>query len=195
MNINGIVGNNALTYQNIASGNNVGKSFSDVMNGVANSQTQQLTIHKSAEGDADKSIGTWLNPNAGRSITVYEPQNFDAANPVYKVKVWDSEDKLIEEREVDINSVNPNHADFYDLYALSVYGEKSGKCPDAVARFAMMHAKREIEQTAQHGSYALDIIENWLDILKDYIGQQYKDGNLQGYMNAKRYYEFLEGSK
>ena len=34
MNINGIVGNNALTYQNIASGNNVGKSFSDVMNGV-----------------------------------------------------------------------------------------------------------------------------------------------------------------
>lgn len=195
MNIGAIAGNSGYNYQSKISNNNAGKSFSSTIDSATNAQTPHLVLHKSAEGDADKSVGSWVNPNAGRSITVYEPQDFDPTNPVYKMKIWDSEDNLLEEREVDINSIDPSHADSYDLYALSVYGEKSGKCPDAVARFTMMHAKQEIEQTAQHGSYSLDTMENWMDILKDFMRQQYEVGNLQGYMNAKRYYEFLEGSK
>ena len=191
MNVGGISGSNGFYYQNKVSNNNVGKSFNEAINGAAGSQTPHLTLHKSAEGDAEKSIGSWANPNAGRSITIYEPQDFDPANPIYKMKIWDSEDNLIEERELDINSIDPRHADSYDMYALSVYGEHSGKCPDAVSRFTMMHAKQEIEQTAVRGSYALETVENWMNILKDFMRQQYEAGNMQGYINAGRYYDFL----
>lgn len=82
------------------------------------------------------------------------------------------DNNLIEERSIDINSINPNYADSYEMYALSAYGEKSGKCPDAVARFTMMHAKQEIEQTAKHGSYSLDTKEDWIGILNEILKEQ-----------------------
>ena len=188
----GNIGNayGAYNYTNKVQNNN-GKSFGAAIGNVTEMPSPNLTLHMSKEGDAEKSVGSWTNPNAGRSITLYQPQDYDPAHPVYKMKVWDMDDNLLEERSIDINSIDPNNADSYEMYALAVYGEKSGKCPDAVARFTMMHAKQEIEQTAQYGSYSLDTMENWLDILKDFMCQQYEVGNLQGYMNAKQYYEFL----
>ena len=191
MNIGAIAGNSGYNYQSKISNNNAGKSFSSTIDSATNAQTPHLVLHKSAEGDADKSVGSWVNPNAGRSITVYEPQDFDPTNPVYKMKIWDSDDNLLEEREVDINSIDPSHADSYDLYALSVYGEKSGKCPDAVARFTMMHAKQEAEQRAQTGSYSLDIQEKWLDILNNFMKEQLDMGFMDGYLKNKAYLDFL----
>ena len=188
----GNIGNayGAYNYKNKVQ-NNTGKAFGTAIGNVTEMPSQNLTLHMSKEGDAEKSIGSWANANTGQSITIYQPQDYDPANPVYKMKIWDKDDNLIEERNIDINSINPNNADSYEMYALSVYGEKSGKCPDAVARFTMMHAKQEAEQTAQHGAYSLDTIENWLEILKDFMKQQYEVGNIQGYMNAKKYYDFL----
>lgn len=171
--------------------NNNGKSFGAAIGNVTEMPSPNLTLHMSKEGDAEKSVGSWANPNAGRSITLYQPQDYDPANPVYKMKVWDMDDNLLEERSIDINSIDPNNADSYEMYALSVYGEKSGKCPDAVARFTMMHAKQEIEQTAQHGSYALVTKEDWIGILNDILKEQYDMGFMDGYLKNKTYFDFL----
>lgn len=171
--------------------NNSGKSFGAAIGNVTDMSSPNLTLHMSKEGDAEKSVGSWANPNAGRSITLYQPQDYDPANPVYKMKVWDMDDNLLEERFIDINSIDPNNADSYEMYALSVYGEKSGKCPDAVARFTMMHAKQEIEQTAQYGSYSLDTREDWIGILNDILKEQLDMGFMDGYLKNKAYLDFL----
>lgn len=171
--------------------NNSGKSFGAAIGNVTDMPSPNLTLHMSKEGDVEKSVGAWANPNAGRSITLYQPQDYDPANPVYKMKVWDMDDNLLEERFIDINSIDPNNADSYEMYALSVYGEKSGKCPDAVSRFTMMHAKQEIEQTAQHGSYSLDTKEDWIGILNDILKEQYDMGFMDGYLKNKAYMNFL----
>ena len=175
--------------------NNSDKSFGTAIGNVTEMPSPNLALHMSKEGDVEKSVGAWANPNAGRSITLYQPQDYDPANPVYKMKIWDMDDNLLEERNIDINSIDPNNADSYEMYALSVYGEKSGKCPDAVARFTMMHAKQEIEQTAQHGSYSLDAKEDWMGILNDILKEQLDMGFMDGYLKNKAYYEFLEGNR
>lgn len=189
----GNIGNayGAYNYTNKVKSGNGGKSFGAAIGNVTEMASPNLTLHMSKEGDAEKSVGSWANANTGQSITVYQPQDFDSANPVYKMKIWDKDDNLIEERSIDINSINPNNADSYEMYALSVYGEKSGKCPDAVARFTMMHAKQEIEQTAQYGSYSLDTKEDWMGILKDILKEQYDMGFMEGYLKNKAYLDFL----
>ncbi len=184
----------AYNYTNKVQNNN-GKSFGAAIGNVTEMPSSNLTLHMSKEGDVEKSVGSWANPNAGRSITLYQPQDFDPANPVYKMKVWDMDDNLLEERNIDINSIDPNSADSYEMYALSVYGEKSGKCPDAVARFTMMHAKQEIEHTAQYGSYSLETKEDWMGILNDILKEQLDMDFMDGYLKNKAYYEFLEGNR
>lgn len=195
MNVGGISGNNGFYYQNKVSNSNASNSFNEAINGAAGSQTPHLILHKSAEGDAEKTLGSWASARTGQSVSVCQPEDFDPANPVYKIKIWDKDDNLVEEREVDINSIDPQSADSYDMYALSVYGEKSGKNPSAVGSFIFMQSERESQQISQNGSYSFDTIENWMDILKDIIKQQYDVGNMDGYLKFKGYYEFLEGSK
>lgn len=192
MNI-GTVGNTygAYNYTNKDKNNNAKSSFGATIGNVTNMPSPNLSLHMSKEGDPEKSVGSWANPNAGRSIAIYEPQDFNPANPVYKMKIWDMDDNLLEERMIDINSIDPNSADSYEMYALSVYGEKSGKCPDAVSRFTMMHAKQEIEQTAQKGSYSLDTVENWMDILSGILKEQYEMGFMEGFLKNKAYMDFL----
>lgn len=191
MNVGGVIGNNGIFYQNKVSNNKQGQSFSSAIDNAANAQTPHLVLHKSEEGDADKSVGSWANARTGQSVTVYQPENFDPANPVYKIKIWDKDDNLIEEREVDVNSIDPQNADSYDMYALSVYGEKSGQSSNAVERFILTQAERESQQVSKTGSYSLDTIENWLDILNDIIKQQYDVGNMDGYLKFKGYLDFL----
>ena len=171
--------------------NNSCKSFGAAIGNVTDMSSPNLTLHMSKDGDTEKSVGSWANANTGQSITVYQPEDYDPANPVYKMKIWDKDDNLIEERNIDINSIDPNNADSYEMYALSVYGEKSGKCPDAVARFTMMHAKQEAEQRAQTGSYSLDIQEKWLDILNNFMKEQLDMGFMDGYLKNKAYLDFL----
>ena len=171
--------------------NNPGKLFGATIENVTEMASPNLILHRSKEGDEEKSVGSWSNPNAGRSITVYQPQDFDPSNPVYKMKIWDMDDNLIEERSIDINNIDPNTADSYEMYALSVYGEKSGKCPDAVSRFTMMHAKQEIEQTAQYGSYSLNTKEDWIGILNNMLKEQYDMGFMDGFLKNKAYLDFL----
>lgn len=195
MNIGAVGGNNVnYTYQNRVSNGNTEKSFGAAMENVQGASTH-LVLHKSQEGDADKSVGSWANARTGESIAVYEPEDFDPSSPVYKMKIWDKEDNLIEERTIDLNSVDPRNADSYEMYALSVYGEKSGSFLDSVHRFILMQAERESQIEAQKGSVNLGMKENWMDILQDIIKQQYEVGNTQGYLKFKGYFDFLSEFK
>ena len=142
--------------------NDSGKTFGATIGNVTKMPSSNLTLHMSKEADAEKSVGSWANANTGQSITIYQPQDY-----------------------------NPGNADSYEMYALSVYGEKSGKCPDAVARFTMMHAKQEAEQRAQSGSYDLGARENWSVILKNLVKEQYEIGFMEGYLKNKAYLDFL----
>lgn len=59
------------------------------------------------------------------SLTVYQPNDFDPANPVYKVKAWDK-DENVTERMVDVSKIDKKNSDYIGLTRWRTVGIK--KC-------------------------------------------------------------------
>lgn len=189
--INGM--NNGYRYQNNAKkSGNATDSFNDVLGGatVTCSSVPGLVLHMSKEGDAEKSIGSWADAISGKSITVYKPADFDENNPVYRVKIWDT-DGNVTERMVDISELDVGNCDDYDMYAYACHLSDSGEYPNAMTRFMMAHVQHQGEKMDHGGTYDLDTAKNWVDVLQHIMKQQYDVGNLSGYVAYKKFWEFL----
>ena len=117
-----------------------GGNFQNTMSEVETpSKSLQLHgLYGSTAEDGSQVVGAWADAVAGTSTTVYQPADFNPEEPVYTMKIWDSEDNLIEERTVNLNDVDVNHCDNFDMYAYSCYLSKSGKYPDAMNKFLMI---------------------------------------------------------
>lgn len=122
------------------------------------------------------------------SVTVYEPKDYDPAAPVYKVKIWDK-DGNVTDRMVDVTKVDPKNSDYIDMYAYSCYVSGKGDCPGALSSF----------MGADTGCYGPDgrtykdlfTLKNWVKAVGDMMQMQYDAGNLQGYLDYKKFYDFL----
>lgn len=144
-----------------------------------------FVLHISNEEDG-KAIGAMCG--ADHSVTVYQPKDFDAVNPVYKVKIWDKDGNATE-RMVDISKVDPKNSDFIDMFAYSSHLSATGECPSAQSSFLSSSAN-------QHGlderTYK-DLFKenNWVNALADAMQTQYAAGNFEGYLNYKPFWDFL----
>ncbi|NBI91635.1 hypothetical protein D3Z45_13920 [Lachnospiraceae bacterium] len=156
------------------------------------SESQGLILHGQETQEDGKVVTAWACATDNTSMTVYQPQDFDPANPVYKVKIWDSNGNVTE-RMVDISAVDPSNCDTIEMYAYSAYLSDSGKCPDALQKFMMAHAHHK--DRGEHGQDSLFCKENWLEIIKEVMEMQYKAGNLKGYMEYKKFLYTLEAEK
>ena len=144
-----------------------------------------FVLHISNEEDG-KAIGAMCG--ADYSVTVYKPKDFDAENPVYKVKIWDKDGNATE-RMVDISKIDPKNSDFIDMFAYSSHLSATGECPSAQSSFMSSAAN-------QHGlderTYK-DLFKenNWVNTLADAMQTQYAAGNFEGYLNYKPFWDFL----
>lgn len=193
MNINGINGSYHNPYSTSSiKGNTSGGNFSEKVGNASTYHTPSLTLYGSVDGETgDKVIGAWANARSGISSTVYKPQDFDETNPVYRVKIWDAEGNLMEERMVNISEIDPGRSDSFDMYAYACYLSDSGEYPDAMGRFMMSHAHYEGSQKDFTGENMFDKLD-WLSIIKDIMEMQYKLGNLKGYMDYKSFLDVLQ---
>lgn len=157
------------------------------------SESQGLVLHGQETEEDGKVVTAWACATENTSMTVYQPRDFDPANPVYKVKIWDANGNVTE-RMVDISKVDPSNCDAIEMYAYSAYLSDSGKCPDALQRFMMAHAHHK-DMSGKHGQDSLSCKENWLEIIKEVMEMQYKAGNLKGYMEYKKFLNTLEQEK
>lgn len=140
-----------------------------------------FTLHYFDNEDGDTALGACCN-NSG-SVTVYKPKDFDPSNPMYKVREWDSNGNMTE-RMTNVLKVDPRNADFCDMYAYSCYLTDSGAYPDAQDVF--MRAR---------GFYTNDNLSaatNWLNVIKTAMQTQYDAGNMIGYFDYKRFFDFLK---
>ncbi len=164
------------------------EKFSPVQ-GAGGGSIPALHVFDNEEGDT--TIGAWADPQAGTSVSVYQTADFDAENPVYKVKIWDK-DGNVEERMVNLAEFDPQTADTVEMYAYSCYLSKSGKYPNADMEFMMMHAMAKGNGLIEEGAKeALFDQKNWLKILSDIVRMQYDVGDMQGYLRYKGFLDFL----
>ena len=118
MNVNGIgagypaAGETRRTERNVA-----GRNFAE--QAIA-------TLHGAEEGSGDIAIGSWADVVSGSSISVCKTQDFDAANPVYKVKTWDRSGNVTEQM-VDVSKVDPENCDTAEMYAYTAHLKEGGK--------------------------------------------------------------------
>ena len=149
-----------------------------------------FVLHYFDNEEGDRSLGAACGTDY--SVTVYEPKDFDPANPVYKVKLWDK-DGNVTERMVDVTKVDPANSDFIDMYAYSCYVTQNGSCPNAESAF----------MGADMGSYGPDgrtykdlfAAKNWIKEVGDMMDMQYNAGNMQGYLFYKKFFDFLMKDK
>ena len=187
MNVGGVTTNYPIGYEaGRTQRATTDKSFANTMRKTTGTKGVGFVIHTSNEEDGI-AIGSSTNRNG--SVAVYKPNDFDPANPVYKVKVWDEAGNVTEERMVDISKVDPNHGDYVDMFAYSSHLTDSGECPGAQAAFMRACANPHGAGNV-YDSY-LDK-ENWVGIIKYAMQLQYDLGNMEGYMVYKKFGDFLE---
>ncbi len=154
-------------------------------------QTTQMAsgtfeLHISNETDGE-SIGAICGSD--HSMTVYKPKDFNPANPVYKVKVWD-QDGNITERMVDISKVDPKNSDYIDMFAYSSHLSASGEYPSALSDFTSGASNHHGPDSRSYD----DLFKNtdWISALRDAMQAQYDAHNIEGYWQYKRFLDFLE---
>ena len=148
------------------------------------SGTFELHISNDTDGEA---VGATCGSDY--SVTVYQPKDFDPSNPVYKVKVWDKEGNVTE-RMVDVSKVDTRSGDFIDMFAYTSHLSASGEYPNADSAFMGADA---IRHGADGRSYD-DLFQktDWLSVVRDAMQMQFEAKNLEGYMEYKRFLDFLE---
>ena len=186
MNVNGIgAGYPAAGYET----RRARRNYSDQMcNMVPATQSSGGTFELHISNDKDgKAIGSMCG--ADYSLTVYQPNDFDPANPVYKVKAWDKDGNETE-RMVDVSKVDTKNSDYIDMFAYSSHLSASGKCPGAQSAFIRAGANQHGADNRTHDD--LFGMKDWISVLKDAMQTQYDAGNLKGYLDYKQFWDFLE---
>lgn len=178
------IGHETRRTQKIVSDKNFAGQMSNTTS-VQNSN-QPMTLHWFDTKEGDTPIGA-CGLADGSSTTVYKPVDFDPANPVYKVRIWDAAGNVTE-RMVDISKVDPKNCDEIDMFAYSSHLTVSGECPNAQSVFMSASG---FHRSSNSGADSFDKT-NWLNVIKELMQMQYDAGNLQGYLYDKKFWDFLQ---
>ena len=182
MNIGGVTTNYPIGYEARRTQRaTTEKNYASNMGKTVGTNNSAFVLHTSNEEDGI-AIGSSTNRNG--SVTVYKPNDFDPANPVYKVKVWDAAGNVTEERMVDASKVDPNNCDYLDMYVYSCHLTDSGECSGA--QDAFMGVRFSVGNDSSYFDKS-----NWLDIIREMMQMQFETGNLAGFAKYKQFWDFL----
>ena len=147
-----------------------------------------VAAHGSDDESGDVAVFRVLYTNSGIKYTVYKTQDFSPENPIYKVKIWDSEENMTE-RMIDASKVNPRNSDTFEMEVYAAYLMETGKgsFEDTVNRVS----------TAKSGANSSAVWDysqkvNWVEAVRNVMQSVYNYGDLKGYMEWKKFLSFLE---
>lgn len=142
-------------------------------------------------GTGETPVSSWVDVVSGSSIAVYRTQGFDPENPVYKVK---TQDRLgnVTEQMVDVSKVDPKNCDTAEMYVYTASLRESGKgsFEDTVLKTAMAKAVKNAEQR-NSGAWSFSEKTDWVEIVNGIMQSKYSYGDLQGYMEWKKFLGLL----
>ena len=174
--INKAINNYSMRYTNNATKKNTAKSgFQKHISNVSNSNNTtnissgNLVTH-GIFGETDSEgytvVGAQGDARTGTSTTAYNPTDFDQSNPVYRVKIWDSQGNITE-RDVNLNEVDVSNCDSFDFYAYSCYLINTGKYPSAMQNFMMTYTHYGAEESFGKNSYSDMFTKvDWTSVIK-----------------------------
>ena len=149
------------------------------------------TLYGAEEGSGDITIFSGAEVVSGSSYSVYKTPDFDPANPVYKVKIWDNSGNVTE-RMVDVSKVDPKNCDTVEMHAYTADLKESGKgsFEDTVLKAVVAKSVKDAESRSGTWSFSEKI--DWAKIVNDLMQSSYHYGDLKGYMEWKKFLGFLD---
>lgn len=171
--------------------------------GASNTKSAGFTLHIGSGNQGDRMLSAVAGKGKG-GMTVFEPADFDPAKPVYKVCTWDEEGNMTEHM-VDVTKVNATDSDEASMFAYACYLSESGQYPEAPDTFLRTYgyAKTEAdgngaaafgvdgEPSDQTGNVFGMIKRDWTKLASYLMQMQYDAGNLKGYLDYKKFYDFF----
>ena len=150
-----------------------------------------VTLHGAEEGTGDIAIFSGAEVVSGTSFSVYSIQDFASENPVYKVKMWDESGNIIEHM-VDVSKIDPKNCNTIELYAYTAHLKESGKgsFEDNVLKAAVAKSVQDAESNS--GTWSFSEKVDWVKVANDIMESSYQCGDLQGYMEWKKFLGLLE---
>ena len=124
----------------------------------------------------------------GSTVSVFEANDSSKMLTKYDVKYWSKtgeEDNYI----IEPIKVNPEYASYIDMLAYSTFLDKSGKTKNAFGDF--ISASRGIDGNIQYNSNNIDNKNNFLLLVQEFMNQQYKVGNMAGYLSSKSFFDCM----
>lgn len=150
-----------------------------------------VTLHGAEEGTGDISIFSGAEIVSETSFSVYRTQDFEAENPVYKVKMWDESGNLTEHM-VDLSKIDPKNCNTIEMYAYTAHLKESGKgsFEDTVLKAAVAKSVQDAESNS--GTWSFSEKVDWVKVVNDIMESSYQYGDLKGYMEWKKFLCLLE---
>lgn len=190
MNVGGISTNYSAAYDaEKAQKAGANKDFAEKIAGAAQANGAEVieATHGSDDESGDVAVLQMLYTNSGIKYTVYKTQDFSPENPIYKVKMWDSEENMTE-RLIDASKINLRNCDAFEWEVYAIHLKESG---NADFKDTILQAI-----TAEHdgfgSSWDYSTKINWVEAVKDIMQSSYNRGDLKGYMEWKNFLSFLE---
>lgn len=187
MSVNGIgnynYGSNYIAANNAAQMRNRQKS---TMGNVRSSQTTNITLHYSGE-NGDKALTAVGFPD-GTSASVYKADNYNDANPEYRVRHWGKSGEYTD-TYVRPNDVDPQNASYLEMLAYSTYSDVQGYTSGAFGNF--LTAAGGVNADITYDEDNVNVKKNFMNMVKEFMQMQYDCNNLTGYLSYKKFYDYM----
>ena len=128
------------------------------------SASSNITLHMSDGGNSGNALTAMGFPD-GTSASVFKADDYNPADPEYRVRYWDKEGNYTD-TNVQINGVNPRNASYLEMLAYTTYSDVEGFTKNAFGDF--MNAARGVNGNI---SYDADNIfqAGFSDMIDEYV--------------------------
>lgn len=160
------------------------------MGNVGNTQTSDITLHYTG-ANGDKALTAVGFPD-GTSASVYRADNYNDADPEYRVRYWGKSGDYTD-TIVRISDVDPENGSYLEMLAYAAYSDVQGYTSDAFGNF--LSAAGGVNGDITYDESSVNVKNNFMNMVRDYMQMQYDTGNLAGYLSFKKFYDYMAGGQ
>ena len=186
-----IAGINGYNYSNYYTGTKRNTAKANGMNSGllsnVSSTSSNITLHMSDGGNSGNALTAMGFPD-GTSASVFKADDYNLADPEYRVRYWDKEGNYTD-TNVQINGVNPRNASYLEMLAYTTYSDVEGFTKNAFGDF--MNAARGVNGNISYYADNIKEKKDYMSMVKELMQLQYDSNNLPGYLSYKELYDYM----
>lgn len=153
-------------------------------------RTSNITLHYTGS-NGDTALTAVGFPD-GTSASVYRADNYNDADPKYRVRYW-SKSGDYTDTIVGINDVDPENGSYLEMLAYAAYSDVQGYTSDAFGNF--LSAAGSVNGDITYDENSVNVKKNFTNMVRDYMQMQYDASNLAGYLSFKKFYDYMAGGQ